>query len=230
MAKAAVITRCEDRDVFDSIERMRSKYHSELNEFEVTIGVLQVDRRKGDDGEWIDGPLLSLHGYEAVATIRITSHLERLMDVPDAILTVNGERWRDLTDEQRDALIDHELEHLEIVRDGENTPLYDDNNRVRLRCRKHDWQMGGFHSVVRRHGTHAIEAEAVARVRHSPLMQQLRFDFESLTISDITVTNADGTRTSHSDIREAAEHIVPSAKEQFATQRRSRRKAAKAKT
>jgi len=149
MAKAALTTVCTDREVLERVERMRARYHSELDDFEATINVLWIDRRTDEDGEWVDGPLLTHNGYSALATIRKTPERDRLLGVADAILSINGEFYRDLDDAGRDALIDHELEHLEIARRNNDEVLWDDAGRPKLRLRKHDWQLGGFLSIAR---------------------------------------------------------------------------------
>ena len=60
-------------------------------------------------------------------------------------------------DKQR-ALLDHEVAHLELVRDDAGKVKTDDAGRPRLRIRPHDYQTGGFWDVIERHKEAACEA------------------------------------------------------------------------
>ena len=77
-------------------------------------------------------------------------------DILDAEIVLDGDRWDELSAEEQDAAIDHELTHLELVVDDSGLRR-DDLDRPNLRIRKHDHQFGWFDCVARRHGTASFE-------------------------------------------------------------------------
>lgn len=103
---------------------------------------------------------LRLHGYPAHAIIKVNGLKDRAAGLADCRLLIDGRGWEDWSQQQRVALIDHELRHLELVKDREGHVKTDDCARPRLRVRPHDWQIGGFDDVVQRHGIEAFEAQS----------------------------------------------------------------------
>lgn len=132
------------------------EWHPELSEAGVTIG-LQV-AWPGENAD-PDVSAVKLHGYECAAVIRITPAKWRLRGVEDAVIEVDGKTWERLTEPERVALIDHELTHLEIARDKDGVIKSDDQGRPKLKMRLHDFQIGGFGEIVRRHGSSALELQ-----------------------------------------------------------------------
>jgi len=155
-------------DLTTTIDRMAAEYHDDLAQ--VTISALFVF----DDEDSL--PCLKHQGYPAAAVVRITPIRDRALGVPDAIITVDRATWQTLSAPQKNALIDHELEHLELVIDAETgKPKYDALERPKLRMRRHDHQLGWFADVARRHG----EASCEVRQARQLIEQtgQLYFDF-----------------------------------------------------
>ena len=151
------------------VKQVMENNHPDLHREGVTVGTLRVF---SDDG----APLKS-KGYPAIADIKPTSLEDRVRGLPDAKLRLDGSAWGDMTPEARTALIDHELTHLELVCDKETgDPVRDDHGRPRLKSRPHDWEIGGFDEVVRRHGDHAPELRALRAAENR--LSQKRFDFD----------------------------------------------------
>lgn len=138
------------------VERMRDRYHPQLRDAGVTITYLMAFPLTDENGD-SKGPALKHQGYPAQAVIKIIGLKERTDGRADAELVIDGDNWDVLTDAQRDALIDHELEHLELKYDKEGCLVRDDLDRPKLTIRRHDWQFGWFDAVVRRHGKDSIE-------------------------------------------------------------------------
>lgn len=132
------------------MERLLKKSYPRLVEAEVTIGILLADGG------------LKLHGWPAAATIRIVPQKQRAAGLPDAEITLNAETWFDLDEARQAAVMDHELFHLDVVMemtDSGPRPKLDDCCRPKLRLCQHDWQMGGFDEIVRRHKEAAPESD-----------------------------------------------------------------------
>lgn len=149
--------KCESSDetVAKITKSVIDQYHRDLLEAGVTVSLLFA--RDPDS----DAPV-KLHGYPCAAIVRITGLKDRAKGMPDAEIVIDESRWIDLTEEERHALIDHELTHLEVKLDDLNRIEFDDLNRPKLRMRLHDAQIGIFRSIVKRYGSESLDT-AIAK-------------------------------------------------------------------
>ncbi len=92
----------------------------------------------------------------------MNSHLDRVAGKADADLKIDEENWNGLTDRQREALLHHELLHLEVKSDEEGHVQTDDCGRPKLKIRPHDWEAGGFNQVAEAYREDSPEAIALA--------------------------------------------------------------------
>lgn len=158
-------------DVERTIERVRLEYHApDLDG--VTIAALFVYDMEASE------PVLMHGGYPAQATVRITPVKDRALGMADAVIVIDRSNWLTLTMAQRDALIDHEITHLERAVDKDTElPLCDAVDRPRLKMRRHDRHYGWFDAVAERHGKASAEVrQAVALIESTG---QLYWDFEA---------------------------------------------------
>lgn len=111
-------------------------------------------------------PAVKLHGAACAATIRLTNPRQRraVEGTPDAIITIDGNRWEFLSPAQQQALLDHELTHLELIYKDASPELASDG-RPKLRMRPDDWTLTGFAEVVERHGPDALEMMSLKELR-----------------------------------------------------------------
>lgn len=149
------------KETTDLVATVLTKYHGHLAERNMQIGVLFVS----DEAD--TGAVLKHNGYPAAAVVKINSYRDRVEGKPDATITIDEDHWQSLSGEERTALIDHELYHLELATDKDGAPKFDDLGRPKLRIRLHDWQLGGFDAVVKRHGTNAPEQQHFQQVAES---------------------------------------------------------------
>lgn len=159
----------------DRVLSVMTRYHSRLSDLGVTIETMVVFGPRNKDGIQT-GPAIVVRGCEAYACVRITSLEERVAGRGDAIIWIDGDKKKHLTPDTLDALIDHEITHLELVPDHENEKDFclDDSGRVRLRMRKHDFEVGWFHEVAERHGSSSIEVRQASQL---VAMKQTYFPF-----------------------------------------------------
>jgi hypothetical protein len=136
------------------VEKAMEQYHPELVAAHVTIDTVIVDRFDKDEQSI---RALKRSGYPIDAKIGVTSLQDRARGIADAKLMIDGLEWNKATDRQRVALIDHELEHLDLIplkptkkEPNRSGPKYDDLGRPCLRIRPHDWQLAGFKDVAER--------------------------------------------------------------------------------
>lgn len=149
------------------ISEVKEKYHNELHQFDVKIGVIFAMSKEED------GHALKHHGYPAYATIKIITLKDRITKGYDAELMLDAEFWKSSNLTERTALIDHELSHIAVKRKKpakpkkgqektEIDPLgevqFDDYNRPMLKTVRGDYNVGdGFIKVIQRHQTSAVE-------------------------------------------------------------------------
>lgn len=183
----------------DSVDRMMEQYHSELRDAGVTVSVLMASAETDEHGEPVGGPAVTAQGYPCEAKIQVTPYRYRVLSVADAQITVDADIWDILTNRQRDALIDHELTHLELSVDDSGAVVRDDCERPKMRIRKHDRVLGAFDSVVCRHGESSPEhrqweAIAEAKTQQWLFAPEVDEELEDDDGSHTNVTTRDGRK------------------------------------
>lgn len=144
------------------VKDVMAKYHEELFAAEVTVQVLFARVGAGENGPAVKAP----GGWPAYAVIRRVPLKQRVAGFKDAEITLDERKWKELTDPQQIALLDHELQHLELVYegDGPGTPVAtDDWGRPKLKLRKHDYELAGFKAIMERHPDAALEKLAAQK-------------------------------------------------------------------
>lgn len=142
-------------DVERIIARIMRQYHSpDLDG--VTVSALFVYDMEATE------PVLKHGGYPAAAVMAITPLKQRALGVADAVITIDRSTWLTLSQPQRDALIDHELYHLERCVDKQTElPKCDAIDRPKLKIRRHTHQIGFFTHIIERHKTASAEYRMV---------------------------------------------------------------------
>lgn len=162
-----------DSEVSTIIKELVKEHHQELEEAGVRVGArfayAPVNLSTGEP----KGEALKHHGYAAAAVVRIVSHRDRVAGMPDAMIDIDGQAWADeWNEERRRAILDHELTHLEVVRDEDGAIKLDDCHRPKLKMKLHDWQLGGFADIAKRYKEASIEVEAARAMadKHGQLL------------------------------------------------------------
>lgn len=153
-------------DVDERAKPLLEKNHFDLFNHELKIDFIFANAGVNDDGV-PTGPAVSHGGYPALAVARILSTKDRVMGRGDCEIVIDNDRWPLLSEEERDALLDHELTHFQIAKDKYGNAKLDDIHRPKLKLQKHDHQFGWFDSIANRHGLASPEVRQ---------FQQLCFD------------------------------------------------------
>lgn len=130
-------------------ENLIERNHHDLWKVEARIDYLYATNDTGD--------AVSHRGYPALAVVRIVNLKDRTKGMGDAEITIDAAKYRWMTPEQQDALLDHELHHLIVLRDDDGLAKIDDLGRPRFRMRKHDFDFGWFTEIAERHGMNSPE-------------------------------------------------------------------------
>jgi hypothetical protein len=158
-------------DIRKQVTAVMKKYHGQLRDAEVIVDVLLASPTVDANGD-PTGPAIRVHGYAAVAYIRVLSYKDRVIRGFDAEMTLDANRWEVSSDAEQTAIIDHELQHLELVTGADGVVLRDDAERPKLRCRKHDRHFGWFDLVARRHGEDSLEVKQAREILDSSTFKQ----------------------------------------------------------
>ena len=153
------------KEAYDLLKEVMGKYdeHAQLIAAKVTIDFLFAFGKEAKDGTISDA--LKHNGVKALALISRNGLKERTLGHADALLQVDGRWWNEASHEERVAILDHELYHLDLKRDDEFAVEYDDAQRPKIVMRKHDHQFGHFILIAKRHGMHSQECKQMAQIR-----------------------------------------------------------------
>ena len=105
-----------------------------------------------------DAPALKLHGERALAIARVIKLKDRAMGRGDCEVCIDGDWWRDpgIKDEERRAVLDHELYHFVVILDDTGFKR-DTFGRPCIGTRRHDRSFGWFDVIAQRHGEFSME-------------------------------------------------------------------------
>lgn len=152
-----------DESVMGVVRDMIREHHPDVEGAGVRVGVIMVEPATNEDGEVV-APAVKFAGAEAVAVCRKVARKMRTLLPYEAIIEVDMNRWQELSDESRAALLDHEITHIEVVRGDDGQVAMDDDLRPKIRLRPDDFILTGFYSVIERHGADALEYQSVSRL------------------------------------------------------------------
>ena len=107
-------------------------------------------------------PALKHNGVKALGIARRLGLKDRAMGRGDAEIAIDGDWWKEATDLERRALLDHELYHLDVNTSGVN--FKDDLGRPKLYLRPHDYEFGFFKHIARRYGLASQERQQAKKM------------------------------------------------------------------
>jgi len=143
-------------EVRDLAKNLMIKYHQELDEAGVKVDFCFAFGELDEQSEQ-KAPAIMQNGYRALGVPRKISLKDRVMGRGDCEITLDGDEWPRMSPEEQAALLDHELEHFECVRDKTGGFIFDDIDRPVLKLRIHDRQLGWFDNIANRHGLASTE-------------------------------------------------------------------------
>lgn len=146
----------------DPNEKMQRAYekvrafpcHKErLAEVEISVLAVYATRDKDDEPR---GEALSDGDRPVLGRVKITTLEDRNDGAADARILLHGDRWGRISAPMQRAILDNCLTRIEVMmQDGK--PKLDDAGRPKLRKRKYDFVLRGFHEVAERHGKSSLE-------------------------------------------------------------------------
>lgn len=189
----------------ERVAHLLKLFHPDLVKAGVTVDLISI---ANDDGE----PCLTHQGYPAAAVVRIVDSKGRTMGRGDAEIVIDEAYYIGLTDAEKDALLDHELYHIELKmrtnkETGEEMLALDENGRPKLKLRKHDVQAGWFSEIAKRHGAASLERKQALSIYLAG--QQTYFAFDAgEQVKMIEAHGATVTREPSDKVKAVAKEIL----------------------
>lgn len=134
------------------LEKARVAWHDHLRDAEIVLA-------------WMIGKKADRDGRITLGRCRKVGELDRQLQQADLVIVLNQEYWTSFNEEQRLALLDHELCHADVAIDSDNEPKVDGHQRKQFRLRKHDIEE--FSAVVKRHGIYKRDLETFVEALRS---------------------------------------------------------------
>ena len=142
-------------DVYDRVAHLIRLFRPDLLDAGLKVDLLFISTDDENDEE----PPLKLNGYPCYAVVRVVDVKGRTMGRGDAEIVIDEAQYLVMNDPKRDALLDHELHHIELVLTPKGRVKLDCRKRPQLTMRKHDRQYGWFDAIAQRHGINSIEVQ-----------------------------------------------------------------------
>ena len=143
-----------DNNTVAAVKQIMSLYHPSLVEAGVRVGVIFALNDTG--------PAVKKDGYPKGATISLVGAKDKVIKPYEAEMLIDETVWDEMNEEQRAALLDHTLSHIELTpdtKDDAELPYkLDEKGRACLRMRLGDFASSvGFNDVVTRHKDNSVE-------------------------------------------------------------------------
>lgn len=138
--------------------------HKPLLDHRVRVDILMVVPPYNEQTGEYDSDAIMVGGYPAAACIKILGLKDRTVGRGDAEMLISYPWWRDATEKEQEALLDHELHHLAVKLNKVGQAIKDDLGRPKLWMRKHDVQAGWFAIVAQRNGEHSAEQQQAKKL------------------------------------------------------------------
>src|SRR5262245_53423071 len=138
----------QGRDMYLMLRELVREHHTEILEARIALA-------------WNTAWKPNVDGQVTLGKCKKATDLDRELAAFDFIILLRKQFWnaREVSIEQRTALLDHELCHATVkLDDRTGDPVRDERRRLVFRTRKHDIEE--FEEVVRRHGCYKRDLES----------------------------------------------------------------------
>ena len=142
------------------LDKLVKAHHAHLAEANIAVA-WRKNWKEDKDGKLVLGKMQK------------ASDLSRELVEYDAVMLLNMEAWDELDANQRTALVDHELHHLEVAKNDDGVVKRDERDRIVYRIRRHDIEE--FRAIVARYGCYKSDlrdfVEAAMESKKAPLLK-----------------------------------------------------------
>lgn len=140
------------------LEKVMSKEKYEiLKSYNIKIALFYKYGKRDKEGN-LKTTALSKNGVPIPAQTKIVSSFNRITDNTDVKIILNKELWDELSQNEKESVLDNSLYYIEIKEDkmGEPIMISDDSDKVDLKLRKPDFYIEGFLNVMNEYKTNYL--------------------------------------------------------------------------
>jgi len=159
-----LLTREAHGPSYARLDKLVEAHHDELRDARIALA-------------WCTSWRADPDGRQTLGRCKKATALDRELMAWDFVILLQQEFWQSefVTDDQRDALLDHELCHATVKEDPfSGDPLRDDRGRIVYRLRKHDLEE--FAAIASRYGTWKRDLELFAQALARGKQQRLTLE------------------------------------------------------
>lgn len=131
--------------------------HKPLVEAGVKIDYIFAYGERDEKTDEIISDALTHNGAKALGICRKIGLKDRAKGMGDAEICLDHDYWETIDEPDQRALLDHELHHIVVSKKT------DDLGRPKLAMRGHDFEVGWFAVIAKRHGKHSIEQQQASK-------------------------------------------------------------------
>jgi len=154
----------EDKTLLD--EMLQTEDYQNLNGYNIRFALIYVTTEDDKSGAVL--PTFKNLPYK----VKYNNAKDRLLKKIDIEIQLDTEYWEDLTDTEKQAVIDGALNQIMIV-EKKDLPAYNDDGTVKIKLRKPDMIYEGFSRIAEKYGSDSPEIKKYRR---------LNSDFEGILI------------------------------------------------
>jgi hypothetical protein len=132
--------------------------HKPLLDAKVKIDFVFALGACDEDGKRIADAIVK-RGRVVLGQTRVVNLKDRAKGMGDAEIVLDGDRWPAFSEDEAQAILDHELCHIGVKTDRHGNAKTDDLQRPMLKLREHDFEAGWFTIVAERHGRASQERQ-----------------------------------------------------------------------
>lgn len=164
-----------DPEVYDLLNEVIAEHFADINAIGLTFDLMMAFPPV-DEQEVPTGPALTKYGVEALAIVSAVPLKYRSRGCGDCEILLSSERWVKLTEDEKQALLHHELTHVTISRKTNSEVIRDALGRPKIKMRPHDIQIGWFADTAKAYGMASQEVQqaqaivATGRQTYFPFM------------------------------------------------------------
>ena len=147
----------QSRKLFD---RATKNWHPEIVAANLRVALIFVEPACNKDGE-PSAPAITTAGMRVAAKTRCVTRKRRVYNPHDVEIEIDALLWGQLSEQERLALLDHELHHVEVFKSKSGAFLTENDDRPVVRLFKDDYMLTGFVAVAKRHGESSLEVKAM---------------------------------------------------------------------
>lgn len=123
--------------------------YNHLKSYDIQIKLFYKSGKFDKDG-YLKTPALQKNGQPIYAQTKLVSAFNRITDDTDVKIILNKELWKELSKDEKMAVLDNQLNYIQIKEDkeGEPLPISEDSDKVQLKLRKPDFYCEGFLDIM----------------------------------------------------------------------------------